>query len=249
MQCNRNFVFIFLTGFLLISCETTGNALEKDPFPSSMSSSEGKRADPDAANWDIDRLDTARDVTYLSEVEKDVILEMNKARDNPKKYAELYIQPRLKNYSGRNYSVPGKITRITQEGAAAVNNCISSMSRMQSVGLLVPELGMSLAAKDHVQDQGRTRNTGHTGSDRSDPFKRMERYGTWLTTAGENISYGESTGRDIVVALLIDDGVSSRGHRTNIMSKDFSKTGVSVGSHQQYESMCVINYAQDYRNK
>lgn len=32
-------------------------------------------------------------------------------------------------------------------------------------------------------------------------------------TAGENIAYVAATGREIVVSLLVGDGVSSRGHR------------------------------------
>ncbi|MDA3817483.1 MAG: hypothetical protein PF486_08915, partial [Prolixibacteraceae bacterium] len=41
--------------------------------------------------WPIKELDTARDVSYLSEKEKDIILEMNMVRSNPKKYAEQNI--------------------------------------------------------------------------------------------------------------------------------------------------------------
>jgi len=132
-----------------------------------------RRADSDASNWDIPALDTAADVNYLSAIEKDVILEMNKVRVNPKKYAELYIQPRLKYYNGRNYQVPGQITILTEEGAAAVNACISALSQTAPAGVLRPERGLSLAARDHVTDQSKTGQTGHTGSDRSTPEIRI----------------------------------------------------------------------------
>ncbi|MDR2073647.1 MAG: CAP domain-containing protein [Spirochaetaceae bacterium] len=206
------------------------------------------RADPDAANWDIAALDTAANVDYLTAIEKDVILEMNKVRTNPKKYAELYIQPRLRYYSGRNYSVPGQITIITQEGAAAVNSCITALNRANAVGVLTPERGLSLAAKDHVTDQGRTGHTGHNGSDRSTPETRMKRHGTFggSWTLGENIAYGETTGRDIVCGFLIDDGVPGRGHRTNIMNRAFTQTGAAIGTHTQYRTSCTITYANGY---
>jgi uncharacterized protein YkwD len=217
-------------------------------IPVNSSLPAGGRADPDAANWNIAALDTAANASYLTGIEKDVILEMNKVRTNPKKYAELYIQPRLRYYNGRNYSVPGQITIITQEGAAAVNACIAALGRADSAGVLAPEKGLSLAAKDHVTDQSRTGQTGHNGSDRSTPETRMKRYGTFggSWTYGENIAYGSSAGREIVCDLLIDDGVPSRGHRTNIMNKAFVQTGVGYGNHSQYRTSCTITYAGGY---
>jgi uncharacterized protein YkwD len=267
----KKFIVASLACFAFLSCETLGinlDTLFQSSQSDSVNTSQGnsrtpaslnqpssqparninRRADPDAANWDIAVLDTAADVDYLTPVEKDVVLEMNKVRSDPKKYAELYIRPRLKYYSGRNYSVPGQITIITQEGAAAVNNCITALTRARAVGVLNPEKGLSLAAKDHVTDQSRTGQTGHTGSDRSTPESRMKRHGVFSGswTLGENITYGESTGREIVCGLLIDDGVPSRGHRTNIMNNDFTQTGVASGTHTQYRTLCTITYANGY---
>ena len=206
------------------------------------------RGDPDAANWNIAVLDTAANADYLTGIEKDVILEMNKVRTDPKKYAELYIQPRLRYFNGRNYSVPGQITLLTQEGAAAVNACITALNRANSAGVLAPERGLSLAAKDHVTDQSRTGQTGHNGSDRSTSETRMKRYGVFRGswTLGENIAYGDATGREIVCSLLIDDGVPNRGHRVNIMNRAFTQTGVGFGTHTQYRTSCTITYASGY---
>lgn len=205
-----------------------------------------KRAAPDDANWDMAALDTARDTDYLSGVEKDVILEMNKVRTNPSKYAELYIQPRLKYFFGSNYSVPGKITIATKEGKKAVEECIAALSRAKPVPALNPEWGLARAAQDHAADQGPAGYTGHGGSDKSSPATRVVRYGKMGNTVGENISYGDSTGREIVCSLLIDDGVPGRGHRTNIMNKTFSQSGAGFGRHKAYRSMCVIVYANGY---
>jgi uncharacterized protein YkwD len=239
------------TGSNSSSSNTSGNSIGNSGTPlSSIRNDPNRRGDPDAANWDIATLDTAADVDYLTAIEKDVILEMNKVRTNPKKYAELYIQPMLRYYNGKNYSVPGQITIVTQEGVAAVNDCINALNRASAVGILTPEQGLSLAAKDHVTDQGRTGQTGHNGSDRSTPETRMRRYGTFggSYTLGENITYGETTGRDIVCGLLIDDGVPNRGHRTNIMNRAFTQTGTAFGTHTQYRTTCTITYANGYRS-
>lgn len=263
-NCLVVFVSFFVCG-LIASCESLQAVLASieqsiSEAASSIGNDSGgnltgaksdpnKRGDPDAANWDIEKLDTAAGIDYLSGVEKDVILEMNKVRSNPKMYAELYIKPTLKYYSGKNYSEPGQITIVTQEGATAVNACISALSGSKSVGLLSAEKGIWLAAKDHAIDQSKTGRTGHDGSDGSNPFKRMERYGGGYKTAGENCAYGPNTGRDIVVQFLVDDGVPSRGHRKNIMNGAFTQTGVSVQTHPQFRYCCVIDYANGYVSK
>lgn len=205
--------------------------------------------DPDG--WDIDALDTARNANYLTQVEKDVILELNKVRSDPAKYAELYIRPRLAWFdgsnSGKGYKAPGQsITIVTAEGPAAVQECIADLSGRESAPILVPREGLFKAARDHTRDTGSKGIIGHTGSDSSTISGRMNRYGQWGGVMGENISYGSSEGREIVIQLLIDDNVLNRGHRANNMDKNFGCVGVSIGSHTRYETMCVIDFASQY---
>ena len=209
------------------------------------------RGDPDGAFWNIVVLDTAKNIKTLSPLEKDVILEMNKARSDPRKYSERYIKPRLRLYRGKSYRMSNGAMLMTKEGEAAVHECISALTKAEAAGLLTPVKGLWQAARDHVVDQGATGGTGHTGSDDSTPEKRIMRHGTFSGGCygyGENISYGPDTGREIVCCLLIDDGVSDRGHRTNTLQKNFTQTAVSCGPHPGYGVVCVITFATGFRN-
>jgi uncharacterized protein YkwD len=63
------------------------------------------------------------------------------------------------------------------------------------------------------------------------------------------LAYGYDETRNIVTALLIDDGVPSRGHRTNLLNGRFNVVGVGVGLHQVYRHMCVMDFAGSYDSK
>ena len=41
---------------------------------------------------------------------------------------------------------------------------------------------------------------------------------------------------------MIDDGVPSRGHRTNIFLADYKMMGAYSGDHKAYETCTVVNY-------
>ena len=93
---------------------------------------------------------------------------------------------------------------------------------------------MMAASRDHVMDTGPSGVTSHDGTDGSTPKQRCERYVKVEGMSGENIDYGEKDAINVIIALMIDDGVPSRGHRTNIFNKGFKKMSCFTGDHKQY---------------
>ena len=204
---------------------------------------------PANTDWNNTTLNTAARVNYLSPLEKDIVFEINKLRSNPAEYANEYIAPLAKRYQRRILYYPGDKPLLTREGISALNECIRELKRQKPLPLVYPSAGLSKAANDHVKDQSRTGQTGHLGSDRSHSKDRIERYGTWGVRIAENIAYGGMNAKQVVVYLLIDDGVRDRGHRKNFLNSDFKQVGVATGIHPGYGNMTVMEFAGKFAEK
>jgi uncharacterized protein YkwD len=184
----------------------------------------------------------------LSELEKAVLEEMNLARTNPGQYAT-YLEAWRKYYKGKTFKQPGTASVDTMEGAVALEEAINYLRNAKPVPQLQLSKGMCLGAKDQSYDQGKTGEISHQGKDKSFSWERVARYGEWKTPVSENIAYDSGTARDIVINLIIDDGIASRGHRNNIFNSSYIVTGVSCGNHPLFGGMCVCTFAGGFTEK
>ena len=182
---------------------------------------------------------------FLSSLERSVVDEINLARSAPKDYATFLEQFR-KYYQGKLIKLPNHTAIVTKEGVDALLEAVQFLRSVKPVPLLNPSKGMSLAAKDHVKDLELSGASQHEGRDKSQPWDRLNRYGTWQRVMGEIVSFGHDGARDIVMSLIIDDGVPHRGHRKNIFNDNFRFIGVASGEHPDYRTVCVITLAGGY---
>lgn len=196
-----------------------------------------------------DELNTAKDAPYLNEFQKQVIFELNKVRSNPKRFAEEYMEDLRTCYEGSLFIYPGQDPVKTKEGIEPLNECINVLLNARPVPVLHPAGGLSKASADLVADQQQYGGIGHIAHNGSTTQNRIEKYGNWDICSAEDISYGIFDAREIVMTLLIDDGVPNRGHRENILNPCFRFVGVGYGKHPDYQSLCVIDYAGDYKKK
>lgn len=179
----------------------------------------------------------------------DCLSALNQARTDPSGYAQT-LKEKLQYFNGTKYKEPGQqVTLLTNEGAAAVEEAIRELESQKPLKPLSLSNGLSHAAMDLLLDHGSKGLTGHQGSDGSRPSDRMSRHGEWQSTCGENCAYGGQTGKAHVDQLIIDDGVSSRGHRKNIYNPNFNLVGIAIGPHKGYGTACIQDFAGGYIEK
>jgi len=172
----------------------------------------------------------------------DIIAELNAARTDPAAYAAkaralraLFRDDRIER--------PGETALLTREGPAAVDEAIAFLERQPPLPVLRDHPGLGRAAGDHAADQGRSGAVAHTGDDGSSPSDRMRRYGRWSAT-GEAIAYGPDRAEDVVLQLIIDDGVPDRGHRRILFNPIYELVGVACAPHPVWRRVCVLDFAR-----
>ena len=181
-----------------------------------------------------------------SMIEENIILEHSRVRQNPQSYI-----PILENYLASmdaQGNIPGgcgqNCTLLTHEGQPAVEEAIEFLRVQPPVGPLSKSNSIDRVAKAHAADQV-DGAVGHNSSDGSNFSDRLDKFGIQSSGAGENITYGLTTALDVVMNLIIDDGVANRGHRTNIFADGWTIAGAGCGPHAIYRSVCVINYVAE----
>lgn len=137
---------------------------------------------------------------------------------------------------------------MSKEGRQPLMECIRVLKNTAPMPILKPAEGLTKASRLLANDQ-QSGGIGHITRNGLTPRERVEKYGEWNICLSENIDYGSFEARQIVIALLIDDGVPDRGHRKNILNPCFQFAGVALGKHPSYRIMCVMDFAGEYKTK
>lgn len=196
----------------------------------------------------IDSLNTAKNCSYMKKEEKEMIYEINQLRSNPGSYL-IYIVPLLKEQEtlvknfgkgSRDYSLSFRTetdndkqkTYIdtnwyysNEEKLNALKTLVDDLKKLKPLRILQPDRGIYAAAQKHAKDEEDHQWTLlHTGSDGSEPWDRIKKFSPRMMSTGENIagSYPKPTARDILIQLLIDEGIPGYGHRRNLLDPQWT---------------------------
>ena len=178
------------------------------------------------SHWDssaVRKANTALDSEFMNEDEKRVILLTNLVRTDGELFAETFLKQylALKGMKNNKY----------------VRSLFKDLKGVKNLPLLLPEKDLYEIAREHATRSGVKGYEGHKGF-RGRYAQVMNRY----MEVGENIYYGRYTAEEIVLQLLIDEGIEDLGHRNNILNPRFNSIGVSIKPHKSYDYNCVMSF-------
>lgn len=185
------------------------------------------------------KYDTGKSASYLKEREKEMLLEINRARNNPKLYARYIEEYKVKiekyNKTGLGYA----------DDMKAIGELLQELNTMQPAGVLQSKETLYKAAMKHGLEMKARGKSGHVGNDGSYPWDRILREDSAFTDGNENLVGGPKTVREAVILLLVDSGIPSRGHRKTMLNPEW-KYGAcfEAGKVGSMPNSWVQNYAK-----
>ncbi len=185
---------------------------------------------------ELARANTASDAAYLTAAEKKVILLVNLARLDGRKYLQTYFQQ----------FNPIPYANMAGSGNAYLESLKKDMEAAKNLPMLQPDEDLFKAARYHARDTGKHGLVGHTSSDGTTFAKRLPRYVQGWKTMAENCSYGYEDAVRIVGQLLLDQDVPSLGHRKSILNPELEYIGVAIAPHSTYRFTCVMDFCAKF---
>jgi uncharacterized protein YkwD len=170
------------------------------------------------------KCNTAANAAYMSNSEKEIIYILNLIRT----YPALFAKTVLKKYpavSGNDHLADDKYY---------FQSLVDTLLTLQPKAMLYPDNACFQSARTHAWQSG---ISGYAGHQRGTPEARSKKYYN-----GECCDYGRSSPLEIVLSLLIDEGIPGLGHR-KICLMNFTGIGVAIQPHKKYGTNAVLDFS------
>lgn len=189
------------------------------------------------------KANTAANVSYLTNEEKNIVLYMNLIRLDGEKFYYTFLEDYINNYNAkvkkyRNYNE----LRITRSNSYYLS-LLKHLRGVKNLTMFYPDERLSALSRNHAEDLNRNNLESHESSNGEKFNQRLSKHFP-NKAMSENIDFGYSNSLDIVCHLLLDCGVPSLGHRFNLIDQRYklNTVGVSIQPHPAYTWCAVIDF-------
>jgi uncharacterized YkwD family protein len=134
-------------------------------------------------------------------------------------------QPRKQPATNRSVKPASSVQQQTSYTLSEYEKQVIDLTNQERAKYGLPALKvdpkLSKMARDKARDMHDQHYFDHNSPTYGSPFDMMNRYGIRYHAAGENIAKGQPTPQEVV-----NDWMNSKGHRENILNRDFHYIGV-----------------------
>lgn len=175
----------------------------------------------------------------LSDFSSTLQAELNQLRTDPPSYAAHVADKFASMDETGLFLLDGRRFR-TREGRHAVDEAIASLQAQRPLSPLQVAPCLASAAQAHADDQRANGSFHHVGSDGSELRERIARFTPVRGYCAELMSFGKGSARDVVIDLLVDDGVPSRDHRNTLLDARYRTAGAALAAHPVTQRLAVV---------
>ena len=181
----------------------------------------------DTAVWNL--LTASPGFRNLSSTEQDFFYWTNIMRKNPAIFGETVLQEFLKQFPEAN--------------SADARSLVADLKKAQTnLPFLHPENGLQIMAATHATDlKQRNGVISHQSSSGKDFVQRIKEAGKYRCGA-ENVFVGTAEALEALILLLIDKGVSDKGHRKNLLDPTFTIMGAAFKDVNNSKAVLVQDF-------
>lgn len=172
---------------------------------------------------EIAKANTAANATNMNQVDKDIIMYCNLARMDGTRF--------WNNVASKNLEKPSSYTQSLK----------SDLAQVSDFPMMQPDKGLCASAKSHGDDMSKNNFFSHQSSDGTKTFDRIAKFYSGYAR-NENIAAGNSKAIDIVMQWLVDEGVSSLGHREAILKVNNIAVGIYTCRHPDWGHCSVMDF-------
>jgi uncharacterized protein YkwD len=174
-----------------------------------------------AQTWTPEQLNqanTAKEITYLNQAEKEAVMYINLARLYPQQFVKIELEKYLGTEEYGNYLKDSSFKK----------SLIRTLNGAKPRAALKFDATLYENAKCFAKESGNAGTVGHV--------RKKCAKGNYA----ECCSYGMNTGKDIAMQLLIDHKVNDLGHRKICLDGSYTTIGISTHEHKEWKTCAVL---------
>ena len=187
------------------------------------------------------KLTTTQKRKIADSIEIQLLKEHNKIRNSPSIYISLLKETKKLFRKNNVLHFYNEMPFKTYEGIETIDEAINFLSKQKPLKNFILSSELIKSCRDIANELGKNGIVNHS----KNLPQNIEKYCEWGGMLCENLDFGTKQAQNIMIKLLLCDGIKQRYQRMNIFKPELKYIGISQNTHIKYGVCTVIHYAMN----